>query len=177
MFSDATIQKQFRIILFGLLMSSIFLFSLIAYTCIKITRKSQKCKWTNFRIKCSSKNLTVAIKFVFFGWLLFSGNSFCNILSCKRQIGNGERAPTYYSNKCIKTRKVAIVFFFLHVDEFSGAIFPLFSMERQRVLTNNKMFFRQLLVLGICIIFDWASTERKHFTTNTRAPKHLEYRA
>ena len=112
MFSDATIQKQFRIILFGLLIRSIFLFSLIAYTCIKITRKSQKCKWTNFRIKCSSKNLTVAIKFVFFGWLLFSGNSFCNILSCKRQIGNGERAPTYYSNKCIKTRKVAIVFFF-----------------------------------------------------------------
>ena len=27
-----------------------------------------------------------------------------------------------------------------------------------------------LVVLGICIIFDWASTERKHFTTKIRVP-------
>ena len=30
-----------------------------------------------------------------------------------------------------------------------------------------------LVVLGICIIFDWASTERKHFTTKIRVPPIL----
>ena len=44
---------------------------------------------------------------------------------------------------------------FLHVDEFSGAIFPLFSMVRQRVLTNNKCFFSS----GWCLAFALYLTE------------------
>ena len=31
------------------------------------------------------------------------------------------------------------------------------------------------MVLGICIIFDWASTERKHFTANIGVPLVLEF--
>ena len=58
---------------------------------------------------------------------------------------------------------------FLHVDEFSGAIFPLFSMVRQRVLTNNKCFFSS----GWCLAFALYLTELRQkesiSQTNIRA--------
>jgi hypothetical protein len=88
-----------------------------------------------------------------------------------------------------------IFFSLIHISRPLCAIIPLTFFLRfacRRIFQSNfspflyakaKTFDKQqnvfsavavvLAVLGICIIFDWASTERKHFTTKIRVPPIL----